>query len=99
MKNPELVKAFKDAKRRIAQGTAHYICHALVDAHHYGTIERATRVSASELIKDRLGGYYSLEMWLSHKHGIKVDNFKSADRARIRATRVAWLNSLIKEFS
>lgn len=98
MKNPELVKAFKAAKRRIEQNSATYICFALEAAHDYGTIDWSVLDDARRLVEDRLLPYTTLESWLHNKHHIPYAS-SSAYLAKIKATRIAWLNSLIKEFS
>ena len=54
MKNPELVKAFKAAKRRIVQGKEVYICFALEASHDYGTIDWSVLDDARRLVEDRL---------------------------------------------
>ena len=98
MKNPNLVKAFKTAKRRIKQNSAVYICHALDNVREYGAIDRSAPNAAKKLVQSRIHPYYSLEAWLEGEHQITRVSSRPY-WAKIKATRIAWLNSLIKEFS
>lgn len=107
--NAELAAAFKAARKYLSptrydcNGKHEFICHCLNRAESKGEISGSTRVKAHELIHDRLGGAYSLQSWLYSEHpelvrAIKEDREGSANGARTQATRLAWLNSLIKEF-
>lgn len=98
MKNPELVKAFKAAKRLIVQGKVHYICHGLRVAYDNGSTNEHAKDAAVTLVGMRLSGHVTLESWLQRVHGIRCDP-RRPYQAKIKATRIAWLNALIKEFS
>lgn len=99
MKNPELVKAFRAAKRRIAGNTDRYICHALQHAFNCHTIGFSAMDAARTLVNERLNNQHTLEAWLYFEHDVAFDTTDATYRAKIRTTRIAWLNSLIKEFS
>ena len=75
-----------------------FLCHA-VDATSAGYTDR-TRVK--NIISKRLGNSYSLNTWLSVNHDITRETCNNDGvlyQKKMHATRVAWANSMIKEFA
>ena len=75
-----------------------HICFALDDAKKAGEITVAQRDAATAVIEYRLGIHVTVGGWLHHVHGVPLGKLKSNGR-KLQATRHAWLDSLIKEFS
>jgi hypothetical protein len=90
-----MLQVFKQAKRLVDAKI--YICHAI-----HATCEPALYQRLSEnLIVNRLDGEFTLESWLHmhHKPLMKLPNDGNERYAKYRATRHAWLDALIVEFS
>lgn len=80
-----------------------FICHALETAHELNLITLETYLECRRLINKRLGKHLTLQGWLVAKRhatdgALFMDRCKNNMR-KMQATRVAWLRSLIKEFS
>lgn len=90
MKDAALVESFKTARGRIESGDEEYICYAL-----NGTC--ASR-KAVRIIEHRLGGAETLGSWIIDHY---LDMWASERNPwnKLRETRLAWLDSLIEEFS
>ncbi len=108
--NAGYVKAFKAAKRYLSdyvgQGNfkRNFICYALEAAACAGKIDYGDYLAARALIRERLGAVMptTLEGWLERHYPelnaeIQVDDSNRSHK--MQATRHAWLDSLIKEFS
>lgn len=83
----EMRKAFEHALQCIKAESVGFICVTMRRDH-----------PARELVMQRLGGAYTLEDWLTKVCGVTDDELE-ANPDKVRATRIAWLESLIKEFS
>ena len=96
--DPILVGIFTLAKDRLARGDSNYICTAIEGIRESGhrTVPSASLKRAKLLIQYRLGSCLRL-------HHPELDEAVHADRCnngpKMRATRIAWLDSLIQEFS
>ena len=110
----DLVKAFTAAKKYLSpvkrglsgDGRRKYICFCLQDAVRSCEITLKQAEAAKCLIEARLvhndRNWASLEGWLEHAHPeLERDRDSDYDDAgrKIQATRLAWLDSLIEEFS
>ena len=90
----KISEEFKLARNLIDNYKERYICHALEHSVKYKN--DPTPTPAMKVIKDRLNGHDRLESWVYAKVGYKVwGNNKTKG---MRATRLAWLDSLIAEF-
>jgi hypothetical protein len=94
------VRALTLAKEALKTKRVNYICHALevVSLDH-----SELRVACDELQKtvmERLNGPVSLETWIMSRklHG-RWSVFGKQFQNKIRITRLAWIDSLIEEFS
>jgi hypothetical protein len=80
-----------------------YICHAIsctrLDPYHVTAQQHEVSYALRSLIIDRMGRHTALEGWLV-KQG-HVASFEQCDRLfrKLQRTRLAWINSLIEEFS
>jgi len=72
-----------------------FICHALlaVQLSHRELVNVCCQLC--KIIEYRLDGYDSLNTWLDQRHHIRW----YGNIPRLQATRHAWVDSLIKEFS
>ena len=79
-----------------------FICIALKSVRdHTDLPERYMVVYAlKEIIAERLGNHECLEDWLRQrlKKQTTIGSFDRAVFEKVQTTRVAWINSLIKEF-
>ena len=90
----KISEEFKLARVLIENYEDSYICYALQHSVKYKN--DPTPTPAMRVIKDRLNGHFCLESWVYAKVGYKVwDNNKTKT---MKATRLAWLDSLIAEF-
>lgn len=102
--DPILVGIFTLAKDRLARGDSNYICTAIEGIRESGhrTVPSASLKRAKLLIQYRLGSCFTLTSWIRLHHP-ELDEAVHADRCnngpKMRATRIAWLDSLIQEFS
>lgn len=94
---------FKKAKGRLATSYVDFVsndhkqkflCYALADAGDYND----DYYLCVDLIAKRLGKHVYLEQWLTSK-GYLTFMIRAESWNKVQATRVAWLNSLIEEFS
>jgi hypothetical protein len=80
-----------------------YISDCLGVAYVFGEITLEGQHLAADLIKERLGGSESLDSWLIEKNIVPRNEVSHdciySNRIKIQATRKAWLESLIEEFS
>ncbi len=109
--NEGYVKAFKAAKLYLStyagQGNyvRNFICYALEAAMIDNKIEYNDYIVAKALIRERMGQYHhggTLEGWLERFHPELAAEILEDERNRCRrmqATRHAWVDSLIEEFS
>lgn len=85
-----------------AHGKARYICVAIERAEREGFVSIGIGGLAKRIILDRMN-CYSFERWLKTESGVSVWEIeKDIDKkkgVRLQATRRAWLDSLIQEFS
>ncbi len=94
----EYVVCLRAAKGRLARTCEErarkdrFICWALAGTQHYAG------VSLIDLVEDRLGGYGTLEAWLE-RHACFPHGDVQSDPDKVQATRHAWIDSLIAEFS
>lgn len=86
-------------------GMARYICRALEEAEAAQRILEKDMIRVQDIIGDLLGACAFLEDWLEHHHGVKVVILATfsveevvAYRAKMQATRHAWVDSLIAEY-
>lgn len=99
--NEELVRAFRAAKRRIQQGKDEFICHAIDGSK---LIRQHVRNVGVGLIQGRLGERNcTWESWLASRRRYAYGKLcklplDERDEAGKQA-RLAWLDSLISEFS
>lgn len=103
-----MARLFEKALKYIENGERRYICHALEAVALSKQTHRDTYNRARALIRERLQGKPSLESWLEFEYPLLLtDAYKlqaDSDRyflvdTKYRETRVAWLKSLIEEFS
>jgi len=88
--NKQKVAALKVARKRIESGLRWYICTAL---------PKTDAGKAPEcVVSDRLDGNHTLEGWLYYGGHATWDDI-DANPERMRITRLAWIDSLIEEFS
>lgn len=90
-------EVFRKAKECIENDDVRFICHAIALQYEWkaSQIYENPHSIAEKIVQDRLEGFSTLECWLEGKHGVK-DAFNNHDK--MKATRLAWLDSLIEEF-
>lgn len=89
-----------------------FICHALEETYKQNYPLKSSFESLCELkslIKERMSNEYTLEDWLVKYHGIVEPSWNPRTKAeeeaevkhidKMQATRHAWVDSLIAEFS
>lgn len=84
-----------------ALGKRIYICHAITLASIELNMTRAA-VELKSLIAGRLGSVITLDSWIALHHPALVNDLTYTDteyNRKMQATRHAWINSLIEEFS
>ena len=95
----EVLKMYKADKDR------RFLCWVVEEALSSGRIDRRTHINIERIIEGRLGCHASLESWLLSEGHI---NHQQHDIAyarngevflKCRTTRIAWLKSMIEEFS
>ena len=86
---------FREAQLLISTMKEKYICHAVESVLHD---HPCAAKAITEFITTRLGGRYSFERWLKNVHSIGVSSDCPEHQVKVRNTRIAWLDSLIKEF-
>ena len=101
-----LVELLKQVKRNLQSDfddrlKSRFICITLKSLAHTGADGQACgRYDLADLISERLAGYITLEGWLGHRGFIDFDSaFGRSTFGKMQATRQAWLDSLIAEFS
>lgn len=102
IKHAKAVEVLKAARKHLAvdsddQSRHEFLCAAIEAA----CLRDDSRSEAGEMLRClimlRLQGYRTLDMWLRSEHGIRgLYNNKSR---KLQATRHAWLDDLIREFS
>lgn len=78
-----------------------FICHALWNAKRAGKIKADLMERARGIVMKRLDGCGTLNTWMEEKIGceaVQTDQHNN-DQRKMQATRLAWLNSLVEEFS
>jgi len=104
----DLCLAFQAAKPYLSdnhqdtRGKAEFICWALEHARDTGRISRAQQESAKALVDKRLGKYTLLSAWLRQNHpelSAEIRGDRNKTGRKMQQTRMAWLDSLIEEFS
>lgn len=101
------VRLLKAARALIKSSEQVRVCFALSTAYAYSDMRSAVNYDAlcelKYLINIRLNGKIYLENWLNKTHRIRVSthwSLQSIDqREKLRITRLAWIDDLIKEFS
>ena len=68
-----------------------FICHCISRV----TLEKT---GLHTVIKTRLQGYSTLEVWLWDKHGITQAETRANAGRKLQATRKAWMQSMYEEF-
>lgn len=98
-----LEKAIKDIAKthRQLETRDRYICYVLANSRQYYHdkgmyLECDVTNRLQSLIHERLGNHHTLERWLKAHHNIEINTLKDLDK--MQATRVAWLEALLKEF-
>lgn len=106
VQNKEIAEVFRKAKIILAKNRAEclargfdnkliyqeYICHSILES----CGPSVPRVAALNVIKSRLGGYYSLETWVLRN----IPNVGyPVNKDDMQAYRHRWLDALIEEFS
>ena len=76
-----------------------FICHCISRV----TLEKNWNKSKDKtglhtVIKTRLQGYSSFEVWLWDKHGITPAETRANAGRKLQATRKAWMQSMYEEF-
>jgi hypothetical protein len=112
MKNPTYVALLERAKRVLARtsyeyysrpGRRRYICTAVDRAVDDVPGATPSDVAAlQDLIMDRLGSNSTLEGWLrehAYLDDATLDELSPRQFAKVQRTRLAWIDSLIEEFS
>lgn len=92
------VKILRLARELIASGAQEYICYALTKSALTSADDEAVK-HLKCVIWFRLWPGVSLEDWLWRVHRIDVKRANQSHREKIRITRLAWIDSLIEEFS
>lgn len=104
----ELVKArlLLPRARSYPRSYPRYICVTLASLYENKQITERDFVRVQSIIHERLGVHHSLELWLKYEHNIDIitdiydDTHKArAFRKRMHKTRLAWVDSMIQEFS
>ena len=107
-KNNEIAKAFALARELIQSGQEMFICDALFYLSNTGKITYDVRSDARELLHDRISPdsdeydwYESYETWIKREHyDLWITSLRDHTlRDKLRRGRLAWLDSLIAEFS
>lgn len=96
MKTSKALEVTRDHMIRYPQMTR-FICCRLMDLNEDGRIPRPAMNRARAHIGELLGNENHLERWLWNNHGIKCTG-KPQYLAKMRATRIAWLNDMIAHF-
>ena len=91
----KISEEFKLARKLIESDKREYICHALQQVAKK-KINGCYETKAMKVIQNRLGAYHSLDSWVISKVGGK--KWCSSKTKTMKATRLAWLDSLIAEF-
>ena len=97
------VKVLKYARRLIASGQRRFICHALSDEvlnlEFEGGRYKAV-LDIKEVVRERLRPDDTLESWLMCQAKVDIQKVPATLRLlKLRETRLAWIDSLIEEFS
>ncbi len=101
----EIAYAFKAAKEFLAHSQGEgdsYICLAIMEASRRCRITERVSQAAQDIVAARIAPYDSFQQWLIHTHPKLKTAFERdyMNRNRkLQATRHAWVDSLIKEFS
>jgi hypothetical protein len=105
----EIAAAFRAARDYLSE-TRHetttrseFICWALGNANEDDKISFTTASAARAVISERLCGHATLSDWIKFRHPAllteMMTDFSTSEGQKMQATRLAWLNSLIEEFS
>lgn len=94
-------EAFAVVKARMATDRGSvgefYVCHAIKFTR--GKLDYDAETRLLRIIEDLLEGEYTLETWLKRRHLKTKRSFHTEpDRARMLATRHAWLDHLIEHY-
>lgn len=97
MVNKKWVKILKAARKRIESGEDRFICCAIVacGVGLFSFIYAGAKRELRQEIGERLGGSYSVESWLVSEHTDLYDSFEDD----FKQYRLAWIDSMIEEFS
>jgi hypothetical protein len=91
-------------RNRLKKGNGVFICCSLEMLADRNEISATTCREVREFIRYRLDHHYTLENWIESKHGeewMRAAVEMSCDNRtrKMQVTRIAWLDSLIEEFS
>lgn len=84
-----------------------FVCHAISYARQAGLVTHGQEEAAKQLIRIRLrsskfdGSHGTLSAWMTEKIGEEavMNDQENNDQRQLQATRLAWLESLVAEFS
>lgn len=92
------IALLRRTRTQIESGERTYLCPTL--HREMKTLKSPfSRTATRELLQtidSRLNGCFTLEAWLFKTEGIRISD-SDVHRTRMRATRLAWIDSLIKE--
>jgi len=96
-------KVFTAAKRYLVgpsnpRGWNIYICHTLDDAYYEGAITMRDRHRCQRIIEKLLAGTATLSGWLEQTGAVSRTTLQG-ERAKLQATRHAWLYHLIAHYA
>ena len=82
-----------------SDGEYPFICHCISCV----TLEKnwnkpKDKTGLHTVIKTRLQGYSTFEVWLWNKHGITQAETRANAGRKLQATRLAWMQSMYEEF-
>ena len=103
MERHSIARAFALVRENMAGKCpqSRYICVTLSFLQGEEKISNATFVFAKGVVMDRLDDYETYERWMFHNHEKLYWKawYDNTINQKARAGRIAWLDSLIKEFS
>lgn len=99
--NKQIAEVFRVARVQLANGDGRFICHTIEDS-DVGDIARTIvqgRITAALVkVNSSLTWCLTLDSYLHYVHRIPREVLRSEfGEIKIRNTRIAWLDSLIKE--
>lgn len=99
-KTNKYVQALQQVRKLIAEGNERFICLALMEVRLRDATFTGVCMELEALIDKRLGKHGTLQTWLVAQGLIpRGEQVHPIHKSRLRITRLAWIDSLIKEFS